>query len=54
MKKALKVILIVFSVIVLALTALLGWLTATEFMPEPVEELEIQGVGGWYSPKLGE
>ena len=54
MKKVLKIILIILGVIILAAAALLAWLTITEFDPEPVEELAVQGAAGWNSPKLGE
>ena len=40
MKKFLRVLLILLLVIVVAVGGLLGWLTATEFRPEPVESLD--------------
>ena len=40
MKKFLHVLLILLLVIVVAVGGLLGWLTATEFRPEPVESLD--------------
>lgn len=45
MKKVLRVLLILVLVIVLAVGGLLGWLTATEFRPAPVEELAVRGSG---------
>ncbi len=40
MKRFLRVLLILLLVIVVAVGGLLGWLTATEFRPEPVESLD--------------
>lgn len=40
LKKILKILLIVILVVVIGLGGLLGWLTATEFRPQPVETLE--------------
>ena len=40
MKKVLKALLIVVLVILLGLAGLLGWLTMTEYRPDPIEELE--------------
>jgi len=54
MKKVLKIVLIVIGVIILAAAGLFGWLTVTEYRPDAVEELEVQGAAGWNSPKLGE
>ena len=45
MKKLLKILLILILVIVAALAALLGWLTATEFDPAPVEAAAITRAG---------
>ena len=45
MKKLLKILLILILVIVAALAALLGWLTATEFNPAPVEAAAITRAG---------
>ena len=40
MKKFLRVLLLLLLVLVIAVGGLLGWLTATEFRPEPVESLD--------------
>ena len=40
MKRFLRVLLILLLVIVVAVGGLLGWLTATEFRPDPVESLD--------------
>ena len=42
MKKFLKALLIVILVLVIAVAGLLGWLTATEFRPGPVEKLSLR------------
>ena len=53
-KKILKVFLIVILVLVVAVGGLLGWLTATEFKPEPVEEVPVSLVGDVDTLKPGE
>ena len=53
-KKILKVVLIVILVLVVAVGGLLGWLTATEFKPEPVEEVPVSLVGDVDTLKPGE
>ena len=45
MKKVLRVLLILVLIIVIAVGGLLGWLTATEYKPAPVEELAVRGSG---------
>ena len=45
MKKFFKILLILLLVIVAALAGLLGWLTATEFRPAPVEAAAITRAG---------
>ena len=45
MKKLLKILLIFVLVLVAAVAALLGWLTATEFDPAPVEAVEVSRAG---------
>ena len=39
MKKFFKILLILVLVLVLGLAALIGWLSATEYQPAPVEDL---------------
>ena len=39
MKKVFKFLLILLLVIIVAVGGLLGWLTATEYSPDPVETL---------------
>ena len=45
MKKVLKVLLLLVLVVVVAVAALFGWLSVTEYKPEPVEEAEILRAG---------
>ena len=44
MKKLLRTLLILILVLVLAVGGLLGWLSATEYMPEAVETLEVRSL----------
>ena len=44
-RKILKILLIVVLVLVVAVGALFGWLTATEFKPAPVQEAEVTLAG---------
>ena len=54
MKKVFKCLLILILILVVAVGALLGWLTATEFNPAPVEAAELICAGGTENVKLGE
>ena len=40
MKKVLKTLLVLVLLVVLALAGFLGWLTLTEYNPDPIEALE--------------
>ena len=53
MKTVLKTLLILVLIVVIAVGALLGWLTATEFNPAPVEAAELSVGGGTRSVPLG-
>lgn len=43
MKKFLKVLVLVLLILVLALAGLVLWLTVTEYKPDDVEQLTIEG-----------
>ena len=53
-KKILKILLIVILVLVVAVGGLLGWLTATEFRPGPVEEVPVSLAGDVDTLERGE
>ena len=44
MKKLLRILLSLLLLLLIAVGALLGWLTATEFKPAPVEELDVRSL----------
>ena len=54
MKKLLKFLGILLLVVVLAATGLIGYLTATEFNPDPVETVEVTAAAKNRSVKVGE
>ncbi len=54
MKKILRFLLVLILVIVVAVGALLGWLTATELKPAPVEEMEVDNGEGAHALAGGE
>ena len=54
MKKLLKFLGILVLVVVLAATGLIGYLTATEFNPDPVETVEVTAAAKNRSVKVGE
>ena len=53
MKKVLKAVLILILVILVAVAALLGWLTATEYRPEAVEQVSVSLAGDVDTLKSG-
>ena len=54
MKKLLKFLGILVLVVVLAATGLIGYLTAAEFNPDPVETVEVTAAAKNRSVKVGE